>query len=160
MGFPSGSCKRAAQVVFGVGMTARESGATESKHSFDLGDGNTTAQQALSDPQVGNAPIGWGETLGDVQPVQPTGIDLDGCGRCGGTAHRSRRRRQPMDGSSRREAALSGQGSLQRIRESLARECVDATPSTDLDLALSSKVPLASLQHRCLSGDLSNWLIS
>src|SRR5260370_30479984 len=45
---------------------------------------NKTAHQSLDDPQVADAPTGRRETLGKAQPVQPTGIDADGCGRCEG----------------------------------------------------------------------------
>ena len=79
-----GSCERAAQVICGVGVTAREAGRSESQHGLDLVGRYTTAQQLLGDPQVGDAPIGRRETLGNEQPVQPTGIDPDGCGRCEG----------------------------------------------------------------------------
>jgi len=79
-----GSCDGTAQVIFGVGVTARKAGRSESKHGLDLVGRYTTAQQLLGDPQVGDAPIGRRETLGNAQPVQPTGIDVEGCGRCEG----------------------------------------------------------------------------
>src|SRR5258705_344664 len=46
-----GASEGAAQVIFGVGVTAREAGRSESKHSLDLIGRNTTAQQFLGDPQ-------------------------------------------------------------------------------------------------------------
>jgi hypothetical protein len=73
-----GSCEGAAQVIFGVGVAAREAGRSESKHGLDLVGRNTTAQQFLGDPQVGDTPIGRRETRGNAQLVQPMGIDPDG----------------------------------------------------------------------------------
>src|SRR5205809_7526958 len=46
-----GTGEGAAQVIFGVGVTAREAGRSESKHGLDLVGRNTTAQQLLGDPQ-------------------------------------------------------------------------------------------------------------
>jgi len=58
-GFPRCSSECAAQVIFGIGVTAREAGASESQHGLDLADRETAAQQALGDPQIGDAPIAY-----------------------------------------------------------------------------------------------------
>ena len=91
--------KRAAQVVLGIGVTAGEAGAAELQHGSDLVSRDTTAEQALSDPQIGDAPIRGRETLRNLQAMQPAGVDAGGTGRrqraVGGKG--SARRRRPPD---------------------------------------------------------------
>ena len=91
--------KRAAQVVLGIGVTAREAGAAELQHRSDLVGRHTTAEQALSDPQIGDAPIRGRETLRNLQAMQPAGVDAASTGRrqraVGGKG--SARRRRPPD---------------------------------------------------------------
>ena len=79
-GFPRCSSECAAQVIFGIGVTAREAGASESQHGLDLADRETAAQQALGDPQIGDAPIGGREARRNLQALQPAGIDADSGG--------------------------------------------------------------------------------
>jgi len=108
IGLAGSSCQGAAQVVFGVGVTAREAGASESQHGLDLVRRYATTQQRPGDPQVGDTPIGRRETLGNVQSVQPTGIDPDSGGRCEGAAQGTRWRRKLDGWRGWREAARSG----------------------------------------------------
>ena len=77
-----GACQRAAQVISGIGVGAGKAGAAETQHLSDLVDRNTTAQQALRDPQIRDTPIRRRETLGDAQAVQPAGVNAAGAGRC------------------------------------------------------------------------------
>ena len=120
---PGGSLERPAQVIVGVSVAAWKARTAESKDGLELVGGHTAAQQFFGDPQVGNAPIGLGETLGDAQPVQPTGIDADGPRRGEGRglafgvgARRGqaveRLGREPALGCLHQRGALTGQARL------------------------------------------------
>ena len=76
--FQSGSRQSAAKVVVGIGVAAREAGTTESEDGVNLGQRCAPGKQILGDPQIGDAPIGRGETLRNAQAVHPTGVDAGG----------------------------------------------------------------------------------
>jgi hypothetical protein len=96
------SCECAAQVIFGIGVTARKAGASQSQHGLDLVGRDTAAQQPLGDPQIGDTPIGRRETLRNLQPAQPAGIDAHCGGRGEGTGSGMGWRRRQTDGERRR----------------------------------------------------------
>jgi len=100
------SSECAAQVIFGIGVTTRKAGASESQYSADLVGRYAAAQQPLGDPQICNTPIGRGETLGNLQAVQAARIDANGGG--GGERGRNGRRRQRNRRASRREGTRRG----------------------------------------------------
>src|SRR5262249_51567181 len=100
------SSECAAQVIFGIGVTTRKAGASESQYSADLVGRYAAAQQPLGDPQICNTPIGRGETLGNLQAVQAARIDANGGG--GGEGGRDGRRRQRNRRASRRGGGAGG----------------------------------------------------
>ena len=100
-GFALRSSECAAQVIFGIGVTTRKAGATEPQHGLDLVGRETAAQKPLSDPQISDAPIGWRETLRNLQSVQPAGIDADSGGDGEGAGNRSGWRRRQTQGGRR-----------------------------------------------------------
>jgi len=111
-----GACERAAQVIFGMGVGTWKAGAAETQHRSDLVGRDTAAQQALCDPQIGNTPVRWRETLRNLQTVQPTGINVAGSGGCKRTGLGSGQRRR-MSGAMKwsgfpQRRSLSGQARL------------------------------------------------
>src|SRR5215831_11829265 len=106
-GFPS-ACERAAQVIVGIGVQTREAGAAQAQHGLDLVGRETTAQQTLSDPEIGDAPIGGREALRNLQALQPAGVDGDGGSRGERVVNGSGRRRQTKCGSRRQALRWCG----------------------------------------------------
>lgn len=78
--FHGGARQGAAQVILGIGMTAGKARAAAAEEGVDLAVRRTAAQQFLSDPLVGNAPVGIGEALRNVESAQPSRIDGSRCG--------------------------------------------------------------------------------
>src|SRR3974377_73410 len=66
----SRASKGAAQVILGVGWGTRKAGGAELQNGLDLGGRDPAAQQALCDPQIGDAPIRGRETLRNLQAAQ------------------------------------------------------------------------------------------
>src|SRR5215472_10472297 len=81
--FAKGSCERAAQVILGVSVTTGKARATTTQQLHDGRYGCSLSQQFLSDPLVGNTPIGVRKSLWNPQPLQPGLVDV--AGRRGGT---------------------------------------------------------------------------
>jgi hypothetical protein len=78
-----GSCERAVQVILGVSVTTGKARTAPTKHLRNGRFGCSSSQQLLSDPLVGNTPIGARKSLWNPQPLQPGLIDV--AGRRGGT---------------------------------------------------------------------------
>src|SRR6266536_2447141 len=70
-----------AQVILGIPMTAGKARTAESEDGVDLALGRSPAQEFLSDPLVGDAPVWIGEALRNAEAAQPS---LIGGSRCGG----------------------------------------------------------------------------
>lgn len=69
----NGAQQRALQVILRVGMGARKSGAGQTQNGFYLCAGHTAAEQGLSNPQIGDAPIRMGKALWNAQ-IRETGL--------------------------------------------------------------------------------------
>ncbi|HVN83113.1 MAG TPA: hypothetical protein VMW38_29285 [Terriglobia bacterium] len=78
-----GACERATQVILGIGVTTGKARAAPTQQLRDGRYGYSLSQQLLSDPLVGNTPIGVRKSLWNPQPLQPSLIDV--AGRRGGT---------------------------------------------------------------------------
>src|SRR2546427_11094102 len=74
-----GSCQGAAQIILGVGMTARKTRAAELEDGLHLRARHAAAQQLLGDPLISNTPVGLGKPLRNPQPVQASLIGGRGC---------------------------------------------------------------------------------
>ena len=81
--FAKGSCERAAQVILRVSVTTRKARAAPTQQLRDGRYGGSLSQQLLSDPLVGNTPIGVRKSLWNPQPPQPGLVAV--AGRRGGT---------------------------------------------------------------------------
>src|ERR1019366_9159091 len=57
---------------------SREPRTATAQDGADSWSGRSAKEQFLSDPFIGDAPVGLGEAFENPQPVQPTGIDLGG----------------------------------------------------------------------------------
>ena len=79
---PRGSCEGAAEVILGMGMSARKSRTTAAQDGCDLWSGCATTKQFLGDPLIRDAPVGLRKMFQNPQPVQPTGIDVGRGRRC------------------------------------------------------------------------------
>src|ERR1700741_2332702 len=64
-----GSCERAAQVILGVSGTTGKARAAPTQQLRDGRDRCSLSQQFLSDPFVGNTPIGVQKSLWNPQPL-------------------------------------------------------------------------------------------
>jgi hypothetical protein len=73
-----GSCKRATQVILRVGVTTRKARAAPLQQLRDGRYRCSLTQQLLSDPLVGNTPIGVWKSLWNPQPTQPSLVDVAG----------------------------------------------------------------------------------
>jgi len=113
-------CDGPPEVIVGVGMESRKTGAPGLDHSRDGRHGRAQAQQVLGDPFVGNAPIRLRESLRDAQPQQPVLIDFPSHRRGAGCGHRhggqrSVQRWEGRDGSAagclQQRRAVRGQAS-------------------------------------------------
>jgi hypothetical protein len=71
-----GSYERAAQVILGVSVTTGKAWAAATQQLRDSRYGCSLSQQLLSDPLVGNTPIGVWESLWNPQPLQPGLVDV------------------------------------------------------------------------------------
>lgn len=78
-----GSYERATQVILGIGVTTGKARTAPTQQLRDGRYGCSSSQQLLSDPLVGNTPIGVRKSLWNPQPLQPGLIDV--AGRRGGT---------------------------------------------------------------------------
>src|SRR5713226_3740798 len=78
-----GSCERATQVILGVSVTTGKARTAPTQQLRDDRYGCSLSQQLLSNPLVGNTPIGVRKSLWNPQPLQPGLIDV--AGRRGGT---------------------------------------------------------------------------
>jgi hypothetical protein len=78
-----GSCERATQVILGVSVTTGKAWAAPTQQLRDGRYGCSSSQQLLSDPLVGNTPIGVRKSLWNPQPLQPGLVNV--AGRRGGT---------------------------------------------------------------------------
>lgn len=74
-----GTREGAAEIIVRVRMSARKTGTACAQDGGDLGSAGSVPQQFLGDPFIGDAPIRLREAFGNVQPVQPIGIDAGGC---------------------------------------------------------------------------------
>jgi hypothetical protein len=63
-GRKSRACESAPQVILGIGVLAGEAGTAQAQHGLDLEEG-AAAQQALCNPQIGDAPIRRRKALRD-----------------------------------------------------------------------------------------------
>jgi hypothetical protein len=77
-----GLCERATQVIVGVSVTTRKAWAAPTQQLRDGRYGCSLSQQLLSNPLVGNTPIGVGKSLWNPQSLQPSLVDV--AGRWGG----------------------------------------------------------------------------
>ena len=68
----------AAQVILGVGMSARELGTGQAENGLDARCGFALGEQRGGNPKVRDAPVGLRETLRDSQTVQPSPINAIG----------------------------------------------------------------------------------
>jgi hypothetical protein len=78
-----GSCEGATQVILGVRVPTGKARAAPTQQFRDGRYGCCLSQQLLSDPLVGNTPIGVRKSLWNPQPLQPGLVDV--AGRRGGT---------------------------------------------------------------------------
>ncbi len=78
--FACGPGQSAAQVILGIGMTAGKARTGDPEDGVDLARRHAVAQEFLSDPFVGNAPVGLGEALWNVESAQPSLIEGSRCG--------------------------------------------------------------------------------
>jgi hypothetical protein len=83
--FPCGTCESAAEVIVWVRVLSRKPRTPAAQDSDDLGIGRSTEEQFLSDPFIGDAPVGLWEAFENPQPVQPIGIDVGCTSDCGGS---------------------------------------------------------------------------
>jgi len=74
--FLRGACECAAEVIVRVGVLSRKSRTAAAQDDGDLWSRHPTKEQFLSDPFIGDAPIGLWKAFQNPQPVQPTGIDF------------------------------------------------------------------------------------
>jgi len=70
----------AGQVVLGLGVAAREAGASESQDGVDLRGGHAATEQGLGDPEVGDAPVRLREALRNAEAIEEAVIDGGGGG--------------------------------------------------------------------------------
>ena len=77
--FLCGACPCAAQVIVGMGVAAGKARTAEPEDGLHLRVWRTACEQLFGDPQVGDTPIGLGESLRDAQSLQPGPIDGCGC---------------------------------------------------------------------------------
>src|SRR5438309_690135 len=73
---PRGARDRAAEVILRIGMPARKTRTSTVQDGGDTRGGGTAAEQFLGDPFVDDAPVRLWEALANVQPVQPTVVDV------------------------------------------------------------------------------------
>jgi hypothetical protein len=73
-----GTCERATQVILGIGVTTGKARAAPTQQLRDVRYGCSLSQQFLSDPLVGNTPIGVRKSLWNPQPLQPGPVDVAG----------------------------------------------------------------------------------
>jgi hypothetical protein len=76
--FAKGSRERAAQVILGVSVTTGKARAAPTQQLRDDGYGCSLSQHFLSDPLVGNTPIGVWKSWWNPQPLQPGLVDVAG----------------------------------------------------------------------------------
>ena len=69
--FTKGSCERATQVILGVSVTTGKARTAPTQQLRDGRYGCSLSQQLLSDPLVGNTPIGVRKSLWNPQPLIP-----------------------------------------------------------------------------------------
>src|ERR1035438_7146214 len=67
----AGASERASQVIFGIGMTARELRTGQTENGFHPRCGNTLQEQFFGDPEVRDTPIGPGKALRNLEAAQP-----------------------------------------------------------------------------------------
>ena len=72
------SCERAPQVILRVSVATRKARAAATKQIRDGSYRCSLSQQLLSDPLVGDTPIGVRESLWNPQPLQPVLVDVGG----------------------------------------------------------------------------------
>ena len=73
-----GSCERATQIILGISVATGKARAAPTQQLRDVRYRCSLSQQFLSDPLVGNTPIGVRKSLWNPQPVQPSLIDVAG----------------------------------------------------------------------------------
>src|SRR5438874_8477055 len=78
-----GSCERATQIILGISVATGKARAAPTQQLRDVRYRCSLSQQFLSDPLVGNTPIGVGKSLWNPQSLQPGPVDV--AGRRGGT---------------------------------------------------------------------------
>jgi hypothetical protein len=66
--FPRGSCQGAAEVIVRVELS-REPRTAAAQDGADSWSGRSAKEQFLSDPFIGDAPVGLGEAFENPQPV-------------------------------------------------------------------------------------------
>jgi hypothetical protein len=80
-----GTCECASQVIVWAGVLSRKARTAAAQDGGDLGSGRSTEEQFLSDPFIGDAPVGLWEEFENPQAVQPIGIDVGCTSDCGGS---------------------------------------------------------------------------
>lgn len=73
--FAYGTCECTAEVIVGPRVAAWKTWAAVAQDGSDLWRGRAPAQQLLSHPFIGDAPVRLWKALENPQPVQPSAID-------------------------------------------------------------------------------------
>ena len=74
----SSACQRASQVVFRITMLARKIRASQAENGFHLSEGCVLGEQLSGEPQVDNAPVGFGKALANLPTLNPALINGNG----------------------------------------------------------------------------------
>jgi hypothetical protein len=73
--FPQGSCQCAPQIIFGIGVAAREMRTAEPEDSLHSQRWHMALQQLFGNPEIHDAPVGSGKPLQNTQAIQPVLIN-------------------------------------------------------------------------------------
>jgi hypothetical protein len=113
-----GSCERATQVILRVSVTTGKAWAAATQQLCDGRYGCSLSQQLLSDPLVGNTPIGVRKSLWNPQPLQPSLVDVAGrrgATGCGDHPLASERTWQRCDGGGASYLSRGGLGQQRAV---------------------------------------------